>query len=127
VAAYTNYNHFVDRYVASWNEKDPDIRHKFIDELWAEDCVYYNRLFVAQGREVIEFAVGRAHDEYYAKGFSFKSQNNAYGHHNGISFGWVMIKTETGEVDTWGYDFVILNDDGQILVDYQFNMKRPSV
>jgi hypothetical protein len=122
-----NYNQLAERYVASWNEKDPDLRHKLIEELWAEDATYYNRLFVARGREVIEFAVGRAHDEYFTKGFSFKSQNDAYGHHNGAKFGWVMVSTATGEVDTFGYDFIILNDAGQITIDYQFNMKRPSV
>ncbi|MFL6139500.1 MAG: nuclear transport factor 2 family protein [Frankiaceae bacterium] len=127
MAANDNYNQLVDRYIACWNERDPEIRSKLVEEVWADDCTYYNRLFVAQGRELMDFVIGRAHEEYYAKGFSFRSQSNAYGHHGGMQFNWVMISTATGEVDTWGYDFVMLNDEGKIRLDYQFNFKRPSV
>jgi hypothetical protein len=127
VSAIINYNQFADKYMASWNEEDPEIRHKLIEELWAEDATYYNRIFVCHGPAQMEYAVGRSHDEYYEKGFTFKSQNDAYGHHNGVRFGWVMISADTGEVDTFGQDFIVLNDDGQIVIDYQFMMKRPSV
>ena len=44
-----------------------------------------------------------------------------------MKFGWVMISAETGEVDTFGQDFLLLNDEGRIAIDYQFQMKRPSV
>jgi hypothetical protein len=125
--ANVNVNQLADRYVALWNEHDPDVRHKLVDELWAEDGIYHNRLFVVQGRQMVEFAVGRGHDEYFSKGFCFKSQNDAYGHHNGMRFSWVMVATATGEVDTFGQDFLLLDDDGRIRVDYQFAMKRPSV
>lgn len=122
-----NYNAIADRYMATWNESDPGIRRKLIDEVWAEDGAYYNRLFVARGRDIIEAAVTAAHNEYFAKGFSFKSQNDAYGHHKGVKFGWVMIYTATGEVDTFGQDFVILDDEDRIVADYQFGMKPPSL
>jgi hypothetical protein len=123
----TNFNQIAERYVASWNEEDPDVRHKLVEELWAENGTYYNRLFVVSGREMIETAVGRAHEEYFSKGFSFRSQNDAYGHHQGLKFGWVMVSTATGEVDTYGQEFILLDDEGKISVDYMFGMKPPSV
>jgi hypothetical protein len=123
----TNFNHIAERYVASWNEEDPDVRHKLVEELWAENGTYYNRLFVVSGREMIETAVARAHEEYFQKGFSFRSQNDAYGHHKGLKFGWVMVSTATGEVDTFGQEFILLDDEGKIAVDYMFGMKPPSV
>jgi hypothetical protein len=127
VSTNSSFNQLVDRYVATWNEKDPQIRRKMIDELWAEDCAYFNRLFVCQGRDMVEAAISTAHNEYFAKGFCFKSQNDAYGHHNGIKFGWVMVTTATGEVDTFGHEFVILNNEGQIVTDYQFGVRPPAI
>jgi hypothetical protein len=123
----TNFNQLAERYVASWNEEDPDVRHKLVEELWAENGTYYNRLFVVSGREMIETAVAREHEEYFQKGFSFRSQNDAYGHHKGLKFGWVMVSTATGEVDTFGQEFILLDDEGKISVDYMFGMKPPSV
>lgn len=125
--AKTRFNHIAERYVASWNETDPVARRKLIDELWAEDGAYYNRFFIASGRDMIEQSVTGAHHEYFSKGFFFKSQNNAYGHHRGVKFGWVMIARDTGEVDTFGEEFVILNDDDQIVMDYMFGVKPPTV
>lgn len=127
MGAGTRYNEIADRYMACWTEQDDEQRHKLVEGLWAQDCQYFNRFFVCTGREQMEFAIGRAHEEYFAKGFTFRSQNDAYGHHAGMKFGWVMISDETGEVDTFGQDFIILNEEGKILVDYQFQMKRPSV
>jgi hypothetical protein len=127
IGVNSRYNSLVDRYMEMWNETDATARRKLVDEVWAEDGAYFNRLFVARGRDIIEAAVATAHDEYYAKGFSFKSQNDAYGHHGGVKFGWVMITTSTGEVDTFGQDFVILDGEDRITMDYQFGMKPPSL
>jgi hypothetical protein len=127
MGANSNFNQLVERYVAAWNEKDPLLRRKLIDETWAEDGAYYNRLFVCHGRDMIEAAIATAHDEYFAKGFCFKSQNDAYGHHGGVKFGWVMVTAATGEVDTFGQEFLILNEEGQIAIDYQFGLRPPSI
>jgi hypothetical protein len=127
VSSNSNLNRLAERYVASWNERDPGIRRKLIDELWAEDGSYCNRLFVVSGRDMIDAVVSTAHNEYSAKGFAFKSQNNAHGNHNGVKFGWVMVTATTGEVDTFGEEFLILNDEGQIVLDYQFGIRPPSI
>lgn len=123
----TTYNQLADRYVASLNENDPVARRKIIDELWAEDGAYCNRLFVVQGRDMVDAIFSTAHDEYFAKGFCFKSKNDAWGNHNGVKFGWVLITAATGEVDTLGEEFLVLNDEGQIALNYQFGTRAPSV
>lgn len=122
-----DYNKLADRYVAIWNEPDPLIRRKLIDEVWAEDGAYHNRLFTVWGRDMIENIISAAHADYSAKGFMFKSQNCSYGHHNGVRIGWVLVASGTGEVDTVCEDFLMLNDDGQIVLDYQFGLRTPSV
>lgn len=122
-----NYNKVADRYIASWNEPDPRIRRKLIDEVWAEDGAYHNRMFIAQGRDMIENIVSAAYAQYSPKGFVFKSQNSSYGHHNGIRIGWVLVAAGTGDVDTICEDFLLLNDEGQVIIDYQFGLRMPSV
>jgi len=127
VSPSTGFNAIAERYVATWNEPDPQLRRKLIDELWAEDGVYYNRLFASAGRDGVEMAVSAAHTEYFAKGFSFRSRGDAYGHHNGMRFGWVLITTATGEVDTFGEEFLVLDDQGRIRIDYQFGLRPPAI
>ncbi|WP_019030806.1 hypothetical protein [Salinispora arenicola] len=120
-------NALVDRYIATWNEPEPDVRRKMIDELWAEDGTYYNRLFVCQGRDMVEAAISTAYREHTAKGFTFKSRNDAYGHHGGVKFGWVLAARSTGEVDTFGEEFLILDGSGRIVADYQFGLRPPTI
>lgn len=122
-----DYNKLADRYIAVWNQPDPQIRRKLIDEIWAEDGAYHNRLFSVWGRDMISNIISAAQAEYSARGFTFKSQNSCYGHHNGVRIGWVLIAAGTGEVDTLCEDFLLLNDEGQIIVDYQFGLKTPQV
>lgn len=123
----TTLNQLAERYVASLNEHDPAARRKIIDELWAQDGSYCNRLFVVSGRDMVDAIFGTAHDEYFAKGFCFKSQNDASGNHNGVRFGWVLITAATGEVDTLGEEFLVLNDEGKIALDYQFGTRPPAI
>jgi hypothetical protein len=120
-------NQLAERYVASWNENDQIARRKIVDELWAEDGTYCNRLFVVSGRDMVDAIITTAHDEYFAKGFCFKSQNNASGNHNGVKFGWTLITAATGEVDTQGEEFLVLNDEGQITLDFQFGTRPPAI
>jgi hypothetical protein len=120
------FNRLAERYVAQWNEPDPEVRHKLVEELWAEQGTYYNRFFVVQGRDTIQYAVTNGYQEYISKGFVFRSCHDAYGHHNGVTFGWVMVNAATGEVDTFGQEYIVLDEDGRILMDFQFQMKRPS-
>jgi hypothetical protein len=38
----TDFNEFADRYVATWNEPDVDLRRRAIAEIWAPDGRYCN-------------------------------------------------------------------------------------
>ena len=46
--------------------------------------------------------------------------NNADTHHDTVKFNWEMIPSNGGETATIGFDFLILDSNGQIRVDYQF-------
>ena len=120
-------NDFVDRYVALWNEPDEQFRRKIIGEMWASDGIYVNEPNLCTGHEEISAQLTFAHDYYHDKGFHFRSQYNAVGHHDTLKFNWVMVSNETGELESIGFDFVVLDAAGRIRADYQYIEKPPSV
>ena len=116
----TDFNEFADRYVATWNEPDVDLRRRAIAEIWAPDGRYCNGRAEYAGHEAIQTAVTTSHDRWVGKGYVFRSRKNAEGHHNGVRFSWEMVSAAGGDVVSIGSEFVILDDDGRIRHDYQF-------
>jgi hypothetical protein len=107
-----------------WNERDADVRRKLIEELFADDAEYV--MFARDpmhGHDEIAEQVDFAHNLYFNRGFVFKSSNNAEGHHNLVKFDWVLVSSETGELESLGFDFLVLDENGRISKDYQFLSK----
>jgi hypothetical protein len=121
----TEFNDFAARYVAVWNEQDPDLRRKAIARLWGVDARYYNRRTEYTGQKAIERAVTESHDRWVRQGHNFRSCNNAEGHHNGVRFSWDMVPAGGGDAELTGSEFVIFGRDGRIHYDYQFIDKQP--
>lgn len=119
-------NAFVDAYVELWNETDEQKRRARIEELWAPEGKYVNEPNECAGYDAIAAQITFAHDYYFDKGFVFRSQHNAVGHHDTLKFNWVMVSAETGSLESIGFDFVVLDADGRILADYQYIEKPPS-
>ena len=110
-----------DRYIAVWNEPDANRRSSSIAELWTEDGAHFTKVHNARGYEALEARVAGAYEKWVQLGsFVFKSANNPEGHHNGVRFNWHMVRTDTGQVASVGFDFLVLDEDGRIRVDYQF-------
>lgn len=119
-------NHFADRYVAAWNEPDPAARRKLVMALWSEDGIYMNESQGEHGHRAIETVVSHTYHEFVEKGFLFRSQKNADGHHNVVRFNWEMVPAQGGAVAATGFDLFVLSDDGRIRCDYQFNEPIPA-
>lgn len=113
-------NEFANHYVSLWNEADPQSRRSAIAAIWAKDGRYIDPTVEDRGHAAIEAAVAKAYDEFVAKGFVFKSANNADGHHNVVKFNWKMVPAGGGDVAAEGFDFFVLDEDGRIQSDYQF-------
>ena len=119
-------NHFVDRYVALWNEPDSTARHQLVTALWNNDGIYLNESQEQHGHRAIETVVSHTYHEYVEKGFIFRSKKNADGHHNVVRFNWDMVPANGGQVAATGFDFFVLGEDGRIRCDYQFNEPLPT-
>jgi len=119
---------FVGRYTAVWNEPDPEIRHKAVAELWAEDGVEVIESAEYRGHAALEARVTRAYEEFVeAGGFVFKPMGNVVAHHNAIMFTTVMVPAVGGDIVWTGSVFVLLGPDGRIQHDYQFAVTSDSV
>jgi hypothetical protein len=116
----TDFNELADRYVATWNEPDVDLRRRSIAEIWAPDGRYCNGRAEYAGHVAIQPAVTTSHVRWVGSGYVFRSRKNAEGHHNGVRFSWEMVPAAGGDVVSIGSEFVILDDDGRIRHDYQF-------
>jgi hypothetical protein len=116
-----NVGDIVANYMAVWNENDPVERRRRIRSVWAPDGATCNRMIDARGYEAIEARVIGSWEKWLSEGrFLFRPKAVAQ-HHGVVKFDWMMTKVPGGEVEASGVSFLILNPDGRIGYDYQFN------
>jgi SnoaL-like domain len=117
----TDLNEFARRYIAVWNEPDPKLRRLAIAELFAPDAVHYTPSQEVRGHAELEARITTAYEKWVDPGvYLFRSVPKANGHHNAVRFNWEMVTVATGKVDSIGFDFIVLDDDGRIRSDHQF-------
>jgi hypothetical protein len=110
-----------ERYVAVWNEADPETRRRRIAELWTREGGTSHRLIDAFGYEALEGRVTRSYDKWIAeKGYRFRALGKAVGHHGTVKFVWEMVPADGGGAISVGIDLLVLGPDGRIQIAYQF-------
>ncbi|MGC5009709.1 hypothetical protein ACLQ2R_02985 [Streptosporangium sp. DT93] len=127
----------VGRYVAVWNEPDPELRREAVAGLWAKDGVQVlqppreirdaagalglTAVLEARGHEELEVRVTRSYEEFVAPGaFLFRSRDNADRLGDIVKFNWEMVPTGGGEPAGVGLEILVLDEDGRIRTDHQF-------
>lgn len=113
----------VERYLKTWNETDPDVRRRAIDQLWAEDGVYTDPMAVAVGRDAIDAAIAAVQGEF--AGLVFTRVGPVDAHHHLARFIW-QLGREGGEALVVGFDVAVLNADGRIDAVHGFLDKVPT-
>jgi hypothetical protein len=114
-------NLFAQRYIAVWNEPDPELRRKAIAELFAVDAVHLTPSQEVRGHEELEVRIGTAYEKWVKPGgHVFRAAPNANGHHDAVRFNWHMVHLASDTVVSVGFDFIILDQDGLIVSDHQF-------
>ncbi|MFD7414836.1 hypothetical protein [Kitasatospora purpeofusca] len=127
-----------DRYVALWNEPDPERRRRAIEELWAAGGVHLlqppedmreraaelgfaDTVLEARGHDALERRVARAHEEFVANGdYVFRQQGEAIRVGDAVKLSWVMVRPGEDEVLGGGVEVLVLDEDDRIATDYQF-------
>ncbi|WP_278263721.1 hypothetical protein [Nocardia sp. AG03] len=136
----TTLSHLTERYVAVWNEADPDARRKRIAELWAEDgaqvltdppqeiraaaagLAFPIPPLQVRGHRELDARVTRAYEMFVAPGeYVFQARATATRlAANLIGLGWAMVATADGTEAGTGYDVLALDETGRIRSDHQF-------
>jgi hypothetical protein len=110
-----------DRYVAVWNERDEGSRRAAIAALWVPDGQHYVQGQQAQGHEALEKRIRGSHEKNVRdNGNRFRAASDARRLHDVVTFHWEMLPADGETVLARGLEFLIVRDDGQIVVDYQF-------
>jgi hypothetical protein len=127
-----------ERYVALWNESDPDRRRRMIAELWTEDGYHIlqppreireiaaqpglgmTAILVARGYAEIEARATTAYDQWVgSEELSFRPRDDAQRLDDVVKFHWEAV-TRDGEVFAVGLNFLVVAADGRIERDYTF-------
>jgi hypothetical protein len=110
-----------DRYVAVWNERDAQSRRRAIAALWAQDGRHYVEGREAQGYEALETRIRGSHEKNVRDGGNrFRAARDARRLRDVATFHWEMLPADSETVLARGLEFLIVDDEGRILVDYQF-------
>jgi hypothetical protein len=117
----TDMTDVVVSYVAVWNEPDTDERRRRIRSVWAPDGTTSHRLLDSRGYEAIEARVTGSWDKWLREGKYIFRPNNAVRHHDVLKVDWAMVTVPGDAVEATGLSFLLLNPDGRIAHDYQFN------
>ena len=95
----------IDRYIAMWNETDPERRRALIAQTWTEDARYVDPALQAEGRAGIDEMVCGVHERF--PGHRFRRTGDPDAHHDRVRFSWELAP-EGGSAVVKGVDFAVV-------------------
>jgi len=116
-------NDLVDRYLACWNESDPEARRALIARHWSPRPSYTDPLAAVTGREAIEQTIGAVQERF--PGFMFSPVGPVDAHHQQARFTWGLGPADAEPLIV-GFDVVVVDDDGRIDTVLGFLDKVPA-
>ncbi|GAN78221.1 nuclear transport factor 2 family protein [Acidisphaera rubrifaciens] len=99
------------RYIATWNEADPDRRRALVAALWADDAAYRDPLSQARGHDAVAALIGGVQARF--PDFRFTLAGQPDGHGTSVRFSWDLGPAGTDPV-VQGTDFAELAPDGRL-------------
>ena len=106
----TELNDLVDRYIATWNETDPQRRRQLIAQTYVEAASYVDPLSQAQGHDSIDAMIQAVQTQF--PGHRFRRRGEVDAHNGRLRFGW-ELGPEGGPVLIAGIDFGVVGTDGR--------------
>jgi hypothetical protein len=113
----------VDRYIAAWNERDPDARDAAVAAVFADEGRYVDPLADVTGHGAIAELIGAVQAQ--TADHVFRLVDGPDGHHNFVRFGWELVPTRGGEALAIGRDVGRATDDGRFGAIVGFLDKAP--
>ena len=100
-----------DRYLAAWNETDPEARRAAVAEVFSDDVRYTDPMVDVRGAEALAATIGAVQAQF--PGFVFRLAGPADAHHDQVRFTW-ELGPERAEAPIVGSDVALLDGDGRI-------------
>jgi len=114
-----------DRYVAVWNETNAEVRRRAIADLWVAEGLHCVGTREARGYDALEQRITGSHEKNVRDGgHRFRAVKGARALRDVVTFFWEMVPADRDEVVATGLEFLIVDADGRIRVDYQFVLDR---
>ncbi len=107
----TNAQDMATRYIAAWNEVEPDSRNALIAALWTEDATYLDPMMKGEGHQEIAAMIGAVQARF--PDFRFALSGRADGYGDRLRFSW-DLGPDGAEPVVQGTDFAVLADDGRL-------------
>ena len=101
----------VSRYIAMWNETDPQHRRELVAQVVAEDASYLDPIMSGEGVEGIDAMIAGVQQQYAGHRFALVSGPDA--HHDRVRFAW-SLTPNGGDPIAIGIDFATVDDDGRL-------------
>ena len=106
-----------DRYVAAWNEPDAAKRSSAIAALWAPDAIGAKG---PRGYSALTKFTVTAPGSAVRDCVRYRAAPTARLRGDVVTFRWEMLLADSETVLASGLEFLIVDDDGRILVDHPF-------
>ena len=113
----------IERYIASWNETNPERRRELLEDLWAADASYVDPLAVASGRDEIDATIAAVQAQF--PGFTFTLASLVDAPHIQARFTWGLGPAGTEPVIV-GFDVAVAAADGRLQSVLGFLDKVPA-
>jgi hypothetical protein len=120
----TDFDTLAQRYIATWNETDPDARSQAVADLYAEDARYVDPLVDAAGREAIAATIGAVQQQF--PGFVFRLAGPVDAHHDQARFSWELGPAGALDAPIAGFDVAVRDGDGRLRSVLGFLDRVPS-
>jgi hypothetical protein len=78
----------VDRYIAAWNETDPDRRRELIARTWTAQGSYLDPLMAGEGHDGIDAMIAGVQSRL--PGYRFRRTGELDAHHDRVRFAWEL-------------------------------------
>ena len=101
-----------ERYLAMWNEPDPDRRRALVAAVWTSDGRYADPLMQGQGHEGIAAMIEGARASFPGHGFTLRGTPD--GHGPFVRFAWSLAPEGCAPV-AGGTDVARLDDTGRLI------------
>jgi hypothetical protein len=117
-------NDAVMRYVAAWNERNPERRRALVAQTWTESGNYVDAQRSASGHQDLDAMIAAAQEQFV--GYAVRLVSGIECHHRHLRFSWAAGGTPEAPLYLGGTDFAALGSDGGLESVVGFTDEAPA-